>query len=207
VYQAQNDRMLWAFAESGDWINSYAISPNDKILATTIYDGSLALWDLRTGFCLQAIPTDYEPLGAWYYKTSNSLCNWQYVDPYYGCLAVDTATGLVEFPLRYPWETTCAPRELFIPFEVPPQPLTGYSPSYLISRELVKTKIRVIVSVCIDKNGEVKGWEIEQIKPECEGLEKTIEEIVAGWRFKPAMHDGASIGVWFSLILGFEPSK
>jgi WD40 repeat protein len=40
------------------WVSSVAFSPDEKILASSSYDGTIKLWDRQTGTCLHTLRSD-----------------------------------------------------------------------------------------------------------------------------------------------------
>jgi len=94
----------------------------------------------------------------------------------------------------------------FIPFEVPPQPLEGYSPQPAFPEMAQRAGVsgKVTAQVYVDKKGEVKKWRIVQAKPADLGFEQEVEKILPKWKFTPAIQQGNPVGVWIAIPFNFK---
>jgi protein TonB len=95
---------------------------------------------------------------------------------------------------------------VFIPFEVPPQPLADFSPqpAYPDIAQKAGTSGKVVAQVYVDKEGNVKKWKIVQAKPEGLGFEQEVEKVITKWRFTPAIQQGNPVGVWIAIPFTFK---
>lgn len=96
--------------------------------------------------------------------------------------------------------------DIFIAFEVPPQPLADFSPQPEYPEMAQKAGVpgKVVAKVYVDKEGYVKKWQIVQVKPENLGFEKEVEKIIDKWRFTPAIQQGNPVGVWIAIPFTFK---
>ena len=96
--------------------------------------------------------------------------------------------------------------EEFIPFEVPPQPLEGYSPQPTFPDMAQRAGVsgKVTAQVYVDKKGEVKKWRIVQAKPPDLGFEQEVEKVLPKWKFTPAIQQGNPVGVWIAIPFNFK---
>jgi protein TonB len=98
---------------------------------------------------------------------------------------------------------------VFVPFEVPPQPLPDFSPQPEFP-ELAKTASvpgKVIVQVYVDKRGEVKKWKIVKEEPANLGFGEEVERVIKKWKFTPAIQQGNPVGVWVAVPFTFKFKK
>ena len=98
---------------------------------------------------------------------------------------------------------------VFVPFEVPPQPLPDFSPQPDFP-ELAKTAGvtgKVIVQVYVDKHGEVKKWKIVKEDPRDLGFGEEVEKVIKKWKFTPAIQQGNPVGVWVAVPFTFKYKK
>ncbi|MFZ5434653.1 MAG: energy transducer TonB [Calditrichota bacterium] len=98
---------------------------------------------------------------------------------------------------------------VFIPFEVPPQPLPDFSPQPDFP-ELARTAGvagKVIVQVYVDKKGDVKKWKIAKADPKGLGFEEEVEKVITKWKFTPAIQQGNPVGVWVAVPFNFKYKK
>jgi TonB family protein len=95
---------------------------------------------------------------------------------------------------------------VFVPFEVPPQPLPDFSPQPEFP-ELAKTAGvtgKVIVQVYVDKRGEVKKWKVVKEDPKDLGFGEEVEKVIKKWKFTPAIQQGNPVGVWVAVPFTFK---
>lgn len=98
---------------------------------------------------------------------------------------------------------------VFIPFEVPPQPLPDFSPQPEFP-ELARTAGvagKVIVQVYVDKSGDVKKWKVVKADPKGLGFEEEVEKVIKKWKFTPAIQQGNPVGVWVAVPFNFKYKK
>lgn len=98
---------------------------------------------------------------------------------------------------------------IFIPFEVPPQPLPDFSPQPEFP-ELARTAGvagKVTVQVFVDKHGVVKKWKIVRADPKGLGFEEEVEKVIKKWKFTPAIQQGNPVGVWVAVPFNFKYKK
>jgi len=98
---------------------------------------------------------------------------------------------------------------VFVPFEVPPQPLDDFSPQPEFP-ELAKTAGvtgKVIVQVYVDKRGEVKKWKVVKEDPRDLGFGEEVEKVIKKWKFTPAIQQGNPVGVWVAVPFTFKYKK
>jgi protein TonB len=98
---------------------------------------------------------------------------------------------------------------VFVPFEVPPQPLDGFSPQPEFP-ELAKTAGvtgKVTIQVYVDKRGEVKRWKIVKEDPKGLGFGEEVEKVIKKWKFTPAIQQGNPVGVWVAVPFTFKYKK
>lgn len=95
---------------------------------------------------------------------------------------------------------------VFIPFEVPPQPLPDFSPQpeYPAIAQKAGTSGKVVAQVYVDKSGNVKKWKIISAKPENLGFEEEVEKVIEKWKFTPAIQQGNPVGVWIAIPFTFK---
>lgn len=96
--------------------------------------------------------------------------------------------------------------DVFIPFEVPPQPLPDFSPQPEFP-ELARQagmQGKVIVQVYVDKHGDVKKWKIMKADPEGLGFEEEVQKVITKWKFTPAIQQGNPVGVWVAVPFNFK---
>ena len=96
--------------------------------------------------------------------------------------------------------------EVFIPFEVPPQPLPDFSPQPEFPELARQAGMagKVIVQVYVDKRGEVKKWKIMKADPAGLGFEEEVEKVIKKWKFTPAIQQGNPVGVWVAVPFNFK---
>lgn len=63
---------------------------------------------------------------------------------------------------------------------------------------------KVIVQVYVDKEGEVKKWQIAEVNPKGLGFEEEVEKRIPYWRFSPALKGGKPVGVWVKFNFYFK---
>lgn len=95
---------------------------------------------------------------------------------------------------------------VFIPFEVPPQPLEDFSPQPEFPELARQAGMagKVIVQVYVDKRGDVKKWKIVKADPEGLGFEEEVQKVITKWKFTPAIQQGNPVGVWVSMPFNFK---
>jgi protein TonB len=99
--------------------------------------------------------------------------------------------------------------DVFVPFEVPPQPLPDFSPQPEFP-ELAKTAGvtgKVTIQVYVDKRGEVKKWKVVKEEPKDLGFGEEVEKIITKWKFTPAIQQGNPVGVWVAVPFTFKYKK
>ncbi|MDD5088653.1 MAG: energy transducer TonB [bacterium] len=96
--------------------------------------------------------------------------------------------------------------EVFIPFEVAPQPLPDFSPQPDFPELAKQAGVagKVIVQVYVDKSGNVKKWKIAKADPKGLGFEDEVEKVITKWRFTPAIQQGNPVGVWVAVPFNFK---
>lgn len=96
--------------------------------------------------------------------------------------------------------------DVFIPFEVPPQPLPDFSPQPEFPELAKQAGVagKVIVQVYVDKSGDVKRWKIVKAEPEKLGFEEEVEKVIKKWKFTPAIQQGNPVGVWVAVPFNFK---
>ncbi|MBU0508983.1 energy transducer TonB [bacterium] len=96
--------------------------------------------------------------------------------------------------------------DIFIPFEVPPQPLPDFSPQPDFPELARQAGMpgKVTVHVYVDKHGDVKKWKILKADPAGLGFEEEVEKIIKKWKFTPAIQQGNPVGVWVAVPFNFK---
>lgn len=99
--------------------------------------------------------------------------------------------------------------DIFIPFEVAPQPLPDFSPKPDMPEmaKMAGVQGKVIVQVYVDKKGEVKKWKIVKEEPKDLGFGEEVEKIIPKWKFTPAIQQGNPVGVWIAIPFNFKYKK
>ncbi len=99
--------------------------------------------------------------------------------------------------------------DVFIPFEVAPQPLPDFSPKPETPEmaKMAGVQGKVIVQVFVDKKGEVKKWKIVKEEPKDLGFGEEVEKVITKWKFTPAIQQGNPVGVWIAIPFNFKYKK
>ncbi len=99
--------------------------------------------------------------------------------------------------------------DIFIPFEVAPQPLPDFSPKPDMPEmaKMAGVQGKVIVQVYVDKKGEVRKWKIVKEEPKDLGFGEEVEKIIPKWKFTPAIQQGNPVGVWIAIPFNFKYKK
>lgn len=99
--------------------------------------------------------------------------------------------------------------DVFIPFEVAPQPLPDFSPqpAFPEMAKLAGVQGKVVIQIYVDKKGEVKKWKIASEKPADLGFGEEVIKIIPKWKFTPAIQQGNPVGVWIAIPFNFQYKK
>jgi len=108
-------------------------------------------------------------------------------------------------------EMTADEKLKFVPYDVPPSPIGGFS---AIQKNVIYPKEdkeaghegTVIVQACIDENGNVTEAEIQRTSG-LEGLDKAGLEAIQKTKFTPAMQKDKPVGVYISIPVVFKLQK
>ena len=210
VKSSVKDSIIWAFAGERPWVWRYAVSPRDCVLATVTDDGVVAMWDLRTGRCLQVIRVTDRSLSKpvnLYFDEADKFC---VTGQHEYCFAIDTLTELVINPsLEVAGRSNkgCPPIDALTPFELAPQPLPGFTPRPTYPETASGTGItgRVVIAVCVGKDGRVRDSAIISSRPTGLGFEDAVKSVIEKWQFTPALQQGIPIEVWFGVPFEIKP--
>ena len=64
---------------------------------------------------------------------------------------------------------------------------------------------KVVVQVCVGKDGLVHDWKVIQEKPEGLGFAVAVEKVIPLWQFTPALQGGEPVSVWIAIPFHFKP--
>ena len=95
------------------------------------------------------------------------------------------------------------PRVKFIPYDVPPKPLTPIRPKYPEIAQEAGIEGTVIVQVFVDKKGRVKETSILKGIPNT-GLDEAAIAAIRETRFEPGKQRERPVGVWISIPVNFR---
>ena len=95
------------------------------------------------------------------------------------------------------------PKDVFIPYDDPPQPMTSIRPQYPEIAQEAGIEGVVVVQAFIDKKGRVKETLILKGVPNT-GLDEAAMEAIRKTRFKPAKQRERAVGVWISIPVNFK---
>lgn len=95
------------------------------------------------------------------------------------------------------------PRVKFIPYDDPPQPLTGIRPVYPEIAQEAGIEGTVVVQVFVDKKGRVQDTLILKGIPNT-GLDEAAVKAIRKTRFRPAKQRERAVGVWISIPVNFR---
>lgn len=97
------------------------------------------------------------------------------------------------------------PQEVFIPFEVPPAALDiNPQPAYPELARVSGLSGKVILNVYVNKQGDVRKWEIISADPKGLGFEDEVLKVIPKWKFTPAIQQGKPVGVWVGIPFKFK---
>jgi len=97
------------------------------------------------------------------------------------------------------------PWEIFVPFEVPPAPLsTNQQPGYPKFAKIAGTEGKVLVWVNVGVRGDVLGWNVIDVNPAGLGFEDEVARVIPEWKFTPAIQQNAPVAVWVAIPFQFR---
>jgi len=88
--------------------------------------------------------------------------------------------------------------------DVPPQLIKSVEPSYTPRALKFRAQGTIIVNALISEYGDVLQAAVIKSFKDSMGLDKSAENAVRQWKFKPAQKDGVSVRVWKPIVLGFK---
>jgi len=91
----------------------------------------------------------------------------------------------------------------FIPYDVPPVPLSPIQPKYPTYAKMAGIEGTVVLQVFVDDRGRVKDTVIIKGIPNT-GLDKSAVMAVRSVRFRPAKQRERAVGTWISIPVKFE---
>ena len=119
--------------------------------------------------------------------------------------SLDIGSG-TEVVIKEESEEAIPGSDVFIPFEVAPQPLPDFSPHPEMPEmaRIAKMTGKVIIQVYVDKKGEVKKYKIVKEEPKELGFGEAVEKVISKWKFTPAVQQGHPVGVWIAIPFNFK---
>ena len=87
---------------------------------------------------------------------------------------------------------------------MPPQLIKSVEPSYTPRALQFRAQGTIIVNALISEYGDVLQAAVIKNFKDSMGLDKSAENAVRQWKFKPAQKDGVSVKVWKPIVLGFK---
>jgi TonB family protein len=94
--------------------------------------------------------------------------------------------------------------DVYTPFEVPPQPIVSPKPAFPPMAQEAGVEGMVVLKVYVDKNGDVKKWEVMTVRPKGLGFEEEVFKVIPKWKFTPAIQQNKPVGAWIAVPFNFE---
>jgi len=95
-------------------------------------------------------------------------------------------------------------KDIFVPYEEPPQPVEMIQPIYPEMARQADIEGEVWVKALIDKEGRVRDVVILKQRGANAGFEEAAIEAARATSWKPAINMGVSVAVWISYKISFR---
>ncbi|MFH1173556.1 MAG: TonB family protein [archaeon] len=115
-------------------------------------------------------------------------------------------SGAANFKIEYlesKLEDSIPSSNVFIPYEVAPQPIVSPLPDYPEMAKTAGVTGKVVLKIYVDNKGAVRKWEIMKATPQGLGFEEEAIEAIQQWKFTPAIQQNSPVGVWVAIPLKF----